>query len=180
MCPLCHDPHHNLSQCSRWKMKITRKAGKIEALRQTTKELDKVIGRVGWFPAAVYEKGEPVAGVAFVQEYGSAKREIPPRPFMRPTVTEKQVDWAKTTADLTRAAAQGKIAPKNVMSGLALAAEGHVRATITQISTPPLADATVRARKRRLADGGKGAQASIAKPLVDTGVLLATLTSEVE
>lgn len=161
-------------------MKVTRKAGKIQALRQTVEELAGQQGRVGWFPSAVYEGGQPVAGVAFVQEHGSTKRSIPPRPFMRPTVTEKRTEWAKTVGQLTKAAAQGKIAPENVMQGLTMAAEGHVRAAITKISTPPLAESTVAARKRRLADGGAGAKSSIAKPLVDTGVMLNTLTSEVE
>lgn len=161
-------------------MKITRKAGKIEALRQTVETLNEAKGRVGWFPSAKYEGGQPAAGVAFVQEHGSAKRSVPPRPFMRPTADEKRAEWAKTAGDLTRAAAQGKLAPGNIMPALTLAAEGHVRATITKISEPPLADATVEARKRRLANGGKGAKASIAKPLVDTGLLLNTLTSETE
>ena len=161
-------------------MKVTRKAGKIEALRQTVTALDHARGRVGWFPSAVYEGGQPVAGVAVVQEFGSTKRGIPPRSFMRSTATEKRGDWAKTSADLARAAAQGKLPPANVMPALALAAEGHVRATITKISDPPLAEATIEARKRRLANGGAGAKSTITKPLVDTGILLNTLTSEVE
>lgn len=161
-------------------MKVTRKAGKIEALRQTVKELGDAAGRVGWFPSAVYEKGQPVAGVAMVQEFGSTKQSIPPRSFMRTTATEKRGDWAKTAGDLTRAAAQGKIAPQNVMKALAMAAEGHIRATITKISSPPLAESTVKARKRRLANGGAGAKSSISKPLVDTGIMLNTLTSEVD
>lgn len=161
-------------------MKMTRKAGKIEALRQTVRVMDGSQGRVGWFPSAVYEGGQPVAGVAYVQEFGSPSRGIPPRPFMRSTVEEKRQEWANTTAQLTRAAAQGKLAPANVMPALCLAAEGHVRATITKISAPPLKQGTIDARRRRLANGGAGAKASIAKPLVDTGILLNTLTSEVE
>ena len=162
-------------------MKVTRKAGKIEALRQTAAKLDDARARVGWFPSARYEGGQPVAGVAMVQEYGSAARSIPPRAFMRPTVDDKRAEWAQTTANLTRAAAQGKIAPTNVLTGLALAAEGHVRATITKISDPPLKDSTVAARKRRLASGGaKANPKTVAKPLVDTGILLNTLTSEIE
>lgn len=162
-------------------MKITRKAGKIDALRQTAAKLDDAQARVGWFPSARYEGGQPVAGVAMVQEFGSVKRGIPPRPTMRPTVDDKRADWIKTTAQLTRAAAQGKIAPADVLNGLAQAAEGHVRATITKIMDPPLSPATVAARKRRLASGGKRANPkTIAKPLVDTGILLNTLTSEVD
>lgn len=160
-------------------MKVTRKAGKIDALRHAVKGLDGAQGRVGWFPSAKYEGGQPVAGIAAVQEFGSPARGIPPRSFFRTTAVEKRDEWAKTAADLARAAAQGKVKPDNVMELLTLAAGGHVRATITKISDPPLKDATVAARKRRLADGGKGAKASIAKPLVDTGIMLATLSYEV-
>lgn len=159
-------------------MKVTRKAGKIEALRQAVKGLDGAEGRVGWFPSAVYPTGAPVAGVAHVQEFGSAKQGIPPRLGMRGTAAEKRQEWAKTAADVSRAAAQGKIPATNLMPLLCLAAEGHVRATITKVNSPPLNPATIAARKRRLAEGGAGAQASIAKPLIDTGILLNTLTSE--
>ncbi len=159
-------------------MKVTRKAGKIEALRQTVKTLDKAEGRVGWFPSAVYGGGQPVAGIAQVQEFGSPSRGIPPRSFMRTTATAKREEWKKTTEDLARAAAQGKLPPANVLPALCLAAEGHLRATITKISAPPLKQATIDARKRRLANGGAGAKASIGKPLVDSGILLNTLTSE--
>lgn len=159
-------------------MRITRKAGKIEALRHTVKALDGSQSKVGWFPSAVYEGGQPVAGVAHVQEFGSPARGIPPRLGMRATATEKRQEWAKTAETISRAAAQGKIAPERVMEAVAMAAEGHVRETITKVTAPALKQATIDARKRRLANGGKGAKGSIAKPLVDTGILLNTLTSE--
>ena len=161
-------------------MKITRKAGKIDALRQTIKGLDGKAGRVGWFPSAVYEKGQPVAGVAYVQEFGSPKMGIPPRSFFRSTASEKRAEWAQTAGHLARAAALGKIAPGGVMEGVSMAAEGHVRATITKLTTPALKESTIEARKRRLANGGAGAKSTISKPLVDTGIMLATLTSEVD
>lgn len=160
-------------------MKVTRKAGKIDALRQAVKGLGSAKGEVGWFPSARYEGGQPVAGVAAVQEFGSAARGIPPRSFMRTTATEQSQDWARIAAPLARAAALGKVAPSSMAEAVCLAAEGAVRAKITKIQEPALAPATVDARRRRLANGGKGARASIAKPLVDTGVLLNSLTSEV-
>jgi len=159
-------------------MKVTRKAGKIEALRQAVKGLDGAQGRVGWFPSAVYEDGAPVAGVAHVQEFGSPSQGIPPRLGLRGTAVEKQQEWAKTAADVSRAAAQGKVPAANVMPLVCLAAEGAIRETITKVTSPPLAPATIAARKRRLANGGKGAKDSIGKPLVDSGILLASLTSE--
>jgi len=159
-------------------MKITRKAGKIDALRQTVKALDGATGRTGWFPSAVYEGGQPVAGVAYVQEFGSPSRGIPPRLGMRETATEKRQEWAATAAQISRASTQGKIAPGQVMEAVTLAAEGAIRAHITKVTSPPLKAATVAARKRRLANGGAGAKSTISKPLVDTGIMLATLTSE--
>lgn len=159
-------------------MQITRKAGKIDALRQTVKCVDGAQSRVGWFASAKYEGGQPVAGVAAVQEFGSPARGIPPRSFFRTTATEKRQEWAATVEQVSRAAAQGKIEPGRVIEAVALAAEGHVRETITKIQSPPLKQATIDARKRRLANGGAGAQSTIAKPLVDTGILLNTLTSE--
>lgn len=167
-------------------MKVTRKAGKIEALRHAVKGLDGAQGKVGWFPTAVYEGGQPVAGVAAVQEFGSPARGIPPRPFMRSTATERREDWKNTAARIAKAAALGKVAPENVMAAVTLAAEADVRKTITKITAPALKPATIAARKRRLADGGKSVTgkkggagiAGIAKPLVDTGILLNTLTSE--
>ena len=159
-------------------MRVTRKAGKVEALRQAVEGLDGAQGRVGWFPSAVYEGGQPVAGIAHVQEFGSPSKGIPPRLGVRALAREKQEQWKHTVEQISRAAAQGKAAPGRAMEALTMAAEGHMREAITKVTAPPLKQATIDARKRRLADGGKGAAASIAKPLVDTGILLNTLTSE--
>lgn len=169
-------------------MRVTRKAGKIEALRQAIDGLDGAQGRVGWFASAVYEGGQPVAGIAHVQEFGSPAKGIPPRLGMRATAREKQEQWKHTVEDISRATAQGKVAPGKVMEALTMAAEGHVRETITKVTAPALKQATIDARKRRLADKGKSVTgkkggagvAGIAKPLVDTGILLNTLTSETE
>lgn len=177
-------------------MRVTRKAGKIEALREAVKGLDGVESKVGWFESAKYEDGTPVAGVAYVQEFGSTKRSIPPRPFFRSTADEKRGDWAKTAENISRAVVRGKIPAEKVGEAVALAAEGHVRATITKITQPALSPITIELRRRRRAgetvtgktvgDAAKasksaffqGASGSEAKPLVDTGYMLATLTSE--
>lgn len=160
-------------------MKITNKGGQRAAITATVQALDGAEGKVGWFESAQYEGGQPVAGVAYVQEHGSPKHNIPARPTLRPTAAEKSTDWARTAAGLSRAAMRGEIAPGDVMEGVALAAEGSVRAAITKLQAPALSPKTVAARKRRLANKGKGAKGSIAKPLVDSGVMLATLTSQV-
>lgn len=179
-------------------MRVTRKDGKIEALRQAIKGLDGAESKVGWFESSKYETGEPVAGVAYVQEFGSPKRGIPPRPFFRPTIEEKKGEWAKTAEKISRAVVQGKIQPSQMSEAVASAAEGHVRATITKLTNPALSPVTVELRRRRRAgetitgktvgDAAKAAKSAFfvggsgseAKPLVDSGYMLATLTSEYE
>lgn len=167
-------------------MRVTRKQGKINALHAAAKALDGAQSKVGWFPSAQYEGGQPVAGVAHVQEFGSPAQGIPTRSFFRTTATEKRNEWVQTAANVARQAALGNIPAGRVMEAVAMAGAGHVAATISKLTSPPLSPATIAARKRRLADkgksikGAKGAAgvAGIAKPLVDTGILINTLAYE--
>lgn len=142
-------------------------------------EIGQKTGRVGWFESARYEDGTPVAGVAAVHELGSAAQGIPPRPFFRPTGDAQAAEWASTAKTAARAVMRGQLAPAALFEAVALKAEGDVRATITKLQTPALARETVAARKRKLAKG-KAPASTIEKPLVDSGLMLATLTSQVE
>lgn len=130
--------------------------------------------KVGWFPSAKYEDGTPVALVAVVHEYGSTKKGIPPRLGMRETAEAKKAEWVRDAHVLSKAVLDGKMPPQAIAEGVAQKAESDIRRTITKVSTPPLAEATIAARKRRHSKG----KAST-KPLVDTGILLNTLTSQV-
>lgn len=144
-----------------------------DALRVAIKGLDKQQGKVGWFPSAVYPDGTPVAGVAYVQEFGRYAR-----PFMRPTVSERQKDWAAQARLIAKDAVEGKVAPKVLLEKVCLIAEGAIRRTISRITTPPLKESTIAARKRALANKGVNATKGIAKPLVHTGLLISTLSSQ--
>lgn len=145
-----------------------------KALAVAIKGLQGQQARVGWFPSAKYENGTPVALVAVVQEYGSPSKGIPPRPFMRTTADEKRAEWQRDSHVLAKAVVNGTMAPDAVLQGLAQKAEGDVRRAISKVSTPPLSERTIAARARRHSKG----KAST-KPLVDTGLLLNTLTSQV-
>lgn len=145
------------------------------ALRKAIGALNDATGRVGWFESAKYENGTSVATVAAVQEYGSTKRKIPPRPFMRTTQQEKAGEWKDTARQLASAVAAGHMPPDALMEGLTQAAEGAIRQTISKVLSPPLSERTIAARARRHSKG----KAST-KPLVDTGYLLNTLTSQVK
>ena len=144
------------------------------------KELSKKKLKVGWGKNQQYPDGTHVAEVAATQEFGSPADHIPPRPFMRPSIAEYQNKWVKSlvfTAD--------KVFKKDisVVQGYRLMGDvvsGDIRKTISQVWSPPLSKRTIQARKDKLADGGKSATAGIEKPLVDTGLMISSLTSEIQ
>lgn len=146
----------------------------VKALTAAIKGLAGQQAKVGWFPSAKYEDGTPVALVAVVQEHGSTEKGIPPRPFMRNTADEKKAEWQKDSHVITKAVIDGKMPADGALQGLAQKAEGDIRRAISKVSTPPLSERTIAARARRHSKG----KAST-KPLVDTGILLNTLTSQV-
>lgn len=177
-------------------MKITKREGGSSALTAAVKVLDGSQGRVGWFESAKTPDGTPVAGIASVQEFGSPAKRIPPRSFMRSTSSDQAPAWAKFTEQAARAVVQGKLAPDAMTEALALKAEGDVRRTISKIVAPPLSPLTLLARKERKAgrkvtgktlgeltkrsDKGPPDVTGVStKPLVDSGLMLATLTSQV-
>ena len=154
-------------------------------------------GKVGWFENAKYEDGTPVAGVAMLQEYGSAKMNIPPRSFMRITVAEKQKNWGELAASGANAILKGNETPASVLAKLTIQAQNDVSEKISSITAPPLSQITLGARKYRQ-EGKKVTGATIGqiarelkagtldvsgvstKPLEDTGYMSATLTHIVE
>lgn len=161
-------------------MKVTKTPGPgRRVILGAAVELGQRTGKVGWFPSARYEDGTPVAGVAAVQELGSASQGIPPRPYFRPTEDAQRGEWAALSKNLSRSVMRGETAPATLFEQLCLKAEADVRVTITKLQTPALAPETIAARKRKLAKG-KPPKSTIEKPLVDSGYMLATLTSQVE
>lgn len=123
---------------------------------------------VGWLPGAKYEDGTPVAGVAAVHEYGLG---VPARSFMRPTVTAEGRTWGQAVvARLQQGATLQQAAA--TLGGLA---SGDMQKAISQLRSPPLAEATLYARQHRHAPPPN----SSTKPLVDTRVMMQTLTFEV-
>lgn len=156
--------------------KVVRKKSDAASHLKLALGIDGYTSKVGWFESAKYEDGTPVAGVAAVHEFGSGN--VPPRPFMRPTAKKESAQWGKIAGSGTRAILAGNASPSDVMDGLGLAAEGDIRKTISQIQEPPLAPATIRAKQSKLADKNK--VGNLSKPLVETGLMIASLTSVTE
>lgn len=166
------------------------------------KGMGNVQGQVGWFPSARYEDGTQVAAVAYVQEKGSVKQNIPPRPFMSTTIAERKNIWIKQIAAGSKLVAQGKLAVRAVMEGVVQMAEGDVKKKIASITSPKLSILTLLVRKWRTMNDKNGQPNKVSgrtlgmlmdmydkgeispsgvptKPLIDKGIMLQTLTSKV-
>src|SRR5579859_3473356 len=116
-------------------------------LKVALKNLQGKVGKVGWFEKSKYEDGTPVAYVATIQEYGFPAKNIPPRPFLRPTILKQQAEWRKIAESGAKAILAGKSSVGNVMEALGLKAAGDVRKAITLVFHPPLSPRTIAARQ---------------------------------
>lgn len=160
-------------------MKILRKKGEgSERLKNLVSGKD-YVAKVGWFETAKYEDGTPVAYIAAIQEFGSPTNNIPSRSFMRTTIAEEKDNWMTLARSGAKAVLAGNETVRSVVEKIGMKAQGDIGKKITTIQTPPLKEATVNARRRRLATGNKPSK-TIAKPLIDTGFMLRTLASAVE
>ena len=125
---------------------------------------------VGIFENATYDNGKgksiPVAGVAAVQELGSVKRNIPARSFFRTTAEEKRNPWRELFRDGVEASIHHGVEPAQVMEGVGLQVVGDIKAKITEIKAPPLADATAKRKGHE-------------KPLIESKLLINSITHSV-
>lgn len=138
-----------------------------------------VVGKVGWFNTAKYPDGTPVAYIAAVQEFGWPEGNIPPRLPMRSTSAEKRGEWGAVAERASKAVLTGKLSAVAAMEMLGLKGAGDIRKAIAAVMSPPLKVNTVKARLAGKKQGNV-VSVTIAKPLVDTGHMLATLTNVVE
>ena len=158
---------------------------KMQVLKKALASVNRE-GKVGWFPSAKYEDGTPVAEVAYKQEFGG--RNVPPRLGMRGVEAAKRAGWADTAKKIMKSALAGGIPGEKVMELMLLRVGGDIAQHISKVTSPPLSPATVNARLRRLADGGRSVKgvkggagvAGVEKPLIDTGILLGTLSYEID
>lgn len=130
---------------------------------------------VGWDENATYDSGVPVAAIAAQNEFGNPSLNIPPRPFFRPAIDQNKQEWSRQSAKGLKSSLDGKIALEAVFEALGLMVAGDVRKSISEVTSPPLAESTVKARLRGQ-DATKGAR----KPLVHTGVMIGSLSHEVK
>jgi len=167
-------------------VKITRETtGIAEQLYAALNTVnDKRVGKVGWFEGSNYvdENGRttPVAEVAAQNEFGNPSLNIPPRATLRPTIAKRRTYWQKVAAKATKDVLEGK-APNfdHVLELMGLVAASDFGDAINQLSEPALRPATIDARIRKQKKG-RILFGGINKPLIESGIMLKTLTSIVE
>ena len=156
------------------------KSPDADKLKIALKNLDGKVGKVGWFENSKYadKDSTPVAAVAAQNEYGNPNKHIPARPFMRPTIYAKQNEWSKIAENGSKSILKGDNTIYDVLQLLGLKAAGDIKRTISKLTEPPLSPKTIAARLSRRQD--QSTIGLLTKPLIDTGIMLNTLTNSVE
>ena len=120
--------------------------------------------RIGFLENARYPNGKPVALIAAIQEFGAPGVGIPPRPYFRNMISDKSGEWPDAIADLLK---QNSYDAAKTLGQTGEAVKGQLQQSIVSTNSPPNAPSTI-ARK------------GSAKPLVDTGHMLASVDYEVK
>lgn len=141
-----------------------------EKLRKYIQQMKKavvLVGLPGNSPQAVDSEFKPlpitVAGIGIINELGSVKANIPPRPFMRQT----RERFLGNTRAYMRTQAQLilnlRSSPERALKLIGAYFEGRIKWTIRNGTFAPNAPATIRMKKS-------------SKPLIDTGLMRASVT----
>jgi hypothetical protein len=91
------------------------------------------------------EESVPIAPYAAMQEFGT--KNIPPRPFLRTTLAEKQSEWSKTIALLMQE--NGVKDLTQALNILGIQMTGDIQAKIRSGAFTPLNPKTIRAKERK-------------------------------
>lgn len=144
------------------------------------------------------KKGEYVAYIAAIQEFGDTKSGIPARSFIRRTVREKTNEWSVFWTRYSNDILAGKYTMNVALEGFGLLVKGQIQQTITSVFEPPLKPATIAARLRKykvknalslatkytegkvLTRQEKMNLGSLTKPLEDTGYMRSSIYNTVE
>jgi hypothetical protein len=135
--------------------------------------------KVGFLAGSTSDDDISLPMIAAVQEFGAPAAGIPPRPFFRNMVAEKSPGWPDTIVEVLKA---NDYDAAKTLKGVGQIVKGQLQLSIHETNSPPLAQSTIDARLRRgsKASSSKPAATTIGKPLVDTGVMLASVDYEVE
>ena len=136
-----------------------KKVGSLSAALSKYKDMNASV-RVGVLENATYPDGTPIAMVAFWNEYGT--RTSPVRAFFRTTVSENKKNWVLSVQNLMKIHND----PKQVMGLIGKRMQEQIVQSINTWSDPPNAPYTI-------------AKKGSSKPLIETGVLMGSISFEV-
>lgn len=123
---------------------------------------------IGTLSGTRRKDGSNMAVIAATHEYGSEKKKIPSRSFLRAFMDEKRDKINTKILNMARAITAGKLMTKKGLTRLGVWGAGQVKKKITDVDSPPLKKTTIKRRKW----GGTN-------PLIDTGQLRSTQKSKV-
>jgi hypothetical protein len=141
---------------------------------------DKVV-KVGWVEKQRYPAesgGRYVAEIAAQNEYGAPHLHIPPRPFLAPAVGKNKNKWMGIAKAGLLKATQGDTNIEDVLKIVGEVAAGDVREAIKAVTSPVLSPHTIAKRLAKYSNKAK--VGSLTKPLIDSGLMLETVTSALE
>ena len=138
---------------------MVKRVGSLSAALSKYKDMNASV-RVGVLENATYPDGTPVAMVAFWNEYGT--RTSPVRAFFRTTVSENKKNWVLSVQNLMKMHND----PKRVMGLIGVHMQEQIVQSINTWSDPPNSAYTI-------------AKKGFDKPLVETGLLMRSIKSEV-
>lgn len=138
---------------------MVKRVGSLSAALSKYKDMNASV-RVGVLENATYPDGTPVAMVAFWNEYGT--RTSPVRAFFRTTVSENKKNWVLSVQNLMKIHND----PKRVMGLIGVHMQEQIVQSINTWSDPPNSAYTI-------------AKKGFDKPLVETGLLMRSIKSEV-
>ena len=137
--------------------------------------LDNLDLKAGWFEGNKYEDGQTVAAVAAKNEYGLG---VPERAFLRPTMAAYRERWRWMWEKGAKAILDETETPESFLTKLGEDARGGIQDGIRAVKSPPLAPATIAARKAKLAD--KATTGLLTKPLIDSSQMISTVSYVIE
>ena len=138
---------------------MVKRVGSLSAALSKYKDMNASV-RVGVLENATYPDGTPVAMVAFWNEYGT--KTSPVRAFFRTTVSEQKKNWVLSVQNLMKIHND----PKQVMGLIGVHIQEQIVQSINTWSDPPNSAYTI-------------AKKGSSKPLIETGVLMRSIKSEV-
>ena len=156
-------------------MKIVQKEGLSKTLKKTIQDIGKSALRVGWGENQKYPNGDSVAMVAAQNEFGNPMLHIPPRPFMRPAISDNEGNWKRQLVGGIGMVLEDKITTSEVFEAVGILVKADIQKSIASVTAPALAKSTLKARLK-----GKrvGNMKTASKPLVDSGYMMASITYE--